>query len=204
MGNKQRSGRGLVLPAAILCVALAFPLASQTSSGQENSADERGTVYGILRKWYAAETALTVYSSAQEAGDLEPSRILLLEGEVLRTLDETAAAVEDFKTGYVYRSYLISSFPLKDRLDEVMKILGNIEAAIQQGETEEAERNARSARNILIEWLKYDTEMMNRIQLTYINQNKIFIFAIIGLLIYHTFMFRASRRLQKRKRRAVA
>jgi signal transduction histidine kinase len=46
--------------------------------------------------------------------------------------------------------------------------------------------------------------MMNRIQLTYLNQNKIFIFAIIGLSIYHTLMIRVSRRFQKRERRAMA
>jgi signal transduction histidine kinase len=181
--------------AVIFCIALAFPLTGFENDA--NGADERGTVYGILRKWYAAENALTVYAQAAERDTVS--------GEaVLRTLNETAAAVEDFKAGYVYRSYLISSFPLKNRLDAVMKILGNIEAALQQGETEDAERNAQTVRNILIEWLKYDTEMMNRIQLTYLNQNKIFIFAIIGLLIYHTFMFRASRQLQKRERRAVA
>jgi signal transduction histidine kinase len=188
--DKQR--RALFFAAA-LWAALAFPL---TGLENENNPDERGTVYGILRKWYAAENALTAW--VQAAGAAQNS------GAVLWALDETAAAVEDFRAGYVYRSYLVSSFPLKDRIDELMEILRRIKTALQQGKTEEAERNARTARNILIEWLKYDTEMMNRIQLTYINQNKIFIFAIIGLLIYHTFMFRASRRLQKQERRAVA
>jgi hypothetical protein len=148
----------LVFPAVIFCIALAFPLAGLENGVLENGADERGTVYGILRKWYAAENALTIFAQGAGGGAQATA--------VLRALDETAAAVEDFRAGYVYRSYLVSSFSLKDRLDEVMKILMRIKAAIQQGETEAAERNALAARNALIEWLKYDTEMMNRIQLT--------------------------------------
>jgi hypothetical protein len=116
--------RGFVLPAVILCAVLVFPLVSLENSAPENGAGEHGTVYEILRKWIAAENALVLYTQGTADKSMD---------NLSRALDETAAAIEDFKGGYVYRSYLLSSFSLSNRVDGVMGNLADIKAALGGG-----------------------------------------------------------------------
>jgi signal transduction histidine kinase len=180
----NRPAGALVL--AFLCV-FTFPAAAQ--DGDES-------VYGILRLWFAVENTLAVYARAG-ADDA-------LRAEVLQALDEAAEAVKEFQKGYIYRSYLLSSFSHEQQIEHMLGAVTEIRAAVLAGEASKAAQGAAEARDILIKWQEYDMEMMNRIQLTYLDQNKIYIFAIIALAVYLSFMINASRRLQKQERRTAA
>jgi signal transduction histidine kinase len=176
--------------AAFLCV-FAFPSAAE-DEGREG-------VYEILRPWFTVENTLAVY--ARGGADAEDSAV---RAEALQALDEAERAIKDFQKGYIYRSYLLSSFSHAEQVEHMLGAVGEIRAAVLAGQEARAAQGAAAAREILIGWQEYDMEMMNRIQLTYLDQNKIYIFAIIALAVYLSFMISASHQLQKQERRIAA
>ncbi|MDR1625127.1 MAG: hypothetical protein LBT33_01185 [Spirochaetia bacterium] len=177
-----------VLLAVFACL-FANPAAAQ-------DAEEGGTVFAVTRAWFAAEAALArhIQNPANPAS-----------GEaVSEALGRTAAAVDAFKEGYIYRAYLLSSFSHKNQIGNISALLDKIKTAIMEKRPQDAARGAAALRDALIEWQKSDMEMMNRIQLAYLSQNMIFVIAIMCLALYLACMLRMSRQIRQRERQATA
>jgi hypothetical protein len=164
---------------AVFCVPVFLSPAESAGS------DEDGSVYAALRKWIAAETAIGIYRAwPGDAGNGT------LQEAALIAIEETAEAVRAFKRGYQYYAYSLTSFSHEVRIDDILSLLEDTAAAVRAGKPLQAAQSGEASypkdtpppeeavRDAIIAWQRYDTALVNSIQLNYVYQNGIFIITI--------------------------
>jgi hypothetical protein len=99
---------------------------------------------------------------------------------------------------------MVSAFSHEERTAAVLGLTGDLRKTLLEGGVQGAVKNAEKIRGGLIEWQRYDEELLNRIQLSCLYQNIIFIITVFGLLVFLTVMQWAARRSDIRMRQNAA
>ncbi|GHV88402.1 hypothetical protein AGMMS50267_07670 [Spirochaetia bacterium] len=219
----------------VVLAALCVPVfSSSAESAAQPGLDETGSVYAVLRKWIAAETAIGIYRAWPDtagSGALEASA---LQEAALLAIEETAEAVRDFKRGYQYYAYSLSSFSHEARVDDILSLLEDTANTIRAGKPlqpsypedtvqpadavhtvdasypldtphpVDAAHTVDAIRDALIAWQRYDTALMNSIQLNYVYQNGIFIITILALVCFLTLQLRKVQQADAKAERSAA
>jgi signal transduction histidine kinase len=181
-----------------LCLLFVLLLPGFSISQETQSQAESHTVHGILRKWIAVENALSAYRLSPDA---EKAAV---REEVIAALDDTALTIHNFTRDYRYHAYSDSSFSLDNRVQTILALLDNIAGTVNRGDTVQTKAYTKAAREAIITWQEYDTEQLNRIQMSYVYQNIIFILTVLALVSCLVFIHRALRYSQAKSVRSTA
>jgi signal transduction histidine kinase len=144
------------------------------------------------------ENALTAYRLSPD-GEKAAAR-----EELAAILDDTALAIRDFTQDYRYHAYSVSSFSLDKRLQTILALLDDIGRAVDSEDALRTKEYAEAAREAIIAWQQYETEQLNRIQMSYVYQNIIFILTVLALASCLVFIHRALRRSHAKSARSAA
>ncbi|GHT58993.1 hypothetical protein FACS1894109_14100 [Spirochaetia bacterium] len=185
---------------AVFSAALCVPVFSKTAVSSETAvsveatdSDETDSVYAVLRKWIAAETALGIYRAWPDDGFM-----------ALLALEETAEAVRDFKRGHQYYAYSISGFSHEAQVDDILSLLEDLAAAVRTGQAAGSAHTVDAVRDTIIAWQQYDAALMNNIQLNYVYQNSIFIITILALVCFLVLQLRKIKQADAKAERSAA
>jgi signal transduction histidine kinase len=121
-------------------------------------------VYTILEKWIDAEAALALWYQGVE--NLSESSIRDSD-RVLIVLDDLAAALDRFVQEDRYHAYYTTSFSHEAIVNKIQDLGESLAAAVRLGRADLAREQASTMRKAIIDWQRYDEELLNRIQLSY-------------------------------------